>query len=106
MFPEIYRSQELLQNNSEDLFFMRNQAMANSHNFENLPMMQGSPVMGLHALNPMLKGKIFKGSVAAKNKSFSDTYKVNELIVINFSHLLYLLTIDHNIKFISITNKI
>jgi len=59
--------------------------MAISHNFESNPLLQsGSPIIGPQAFNPMLRGKIFRGSVAAKNKLFSDTYKVNELIVISF----------------------
>jgi len=70
----------LLQNNSEDLYFPKSQALAVSHNLEGVPL-PGSPLIGPQAFNPMLRGKLFRGSVAAKNKMFSETYKVNELIV-------------------------
>jgi len=83
VFPEIFRSQELLKNHSEDLYVPNNQAMAISHNFESLQLWQaGSPVMGPQQFfNPNQRGKLFRGSVAAKNKLFSDSYKINELIV-------------------------
>lgn len=70
----------MLQNNSEDLYFPKSQALAVSHNLEGVPL-PGSPLIGPQAFNPMLRGKLFRGSVAAKNKMFSETYKVNELIV-------------------------
>ena len=71
-----------MQNNSEDLYVMKNQVMAVSHNFESMPFgLPGSPGLGPQQFNPIQRGKLFRGSVAAKNKLFSDTYKVNELIV-------------------------
>lgn len=70
----------MLQNNSEDLYFPKSQALAVSHNLEGVPL-PGSPLIGPQAFNPMLRGKLFRGSVASKNKMFSDTYKVTELIV-------------------------
>jgi hypothetical protein len=45
----------------------------------------GSPTNAIAPFNPFMKGKIIKGSVVAKSKVFSDTNKINELIVINIS---------------------
>lgn len=43
----------------------------------------GSPLNGPTPFNPFAtKGKIMRGSVAAKSKNFSEGYKVNELIKI------------------------
>lgn len=41
----------------------------------------GSPLNGPTPFNPFTKGKIMRGSVAAKSKAFSETHKVHELIV-------------------------
>lgn len=70
---------------------LKNQAMAISHNFESMPFGQpGSPLLGPQPFNPIQRGKLFRGSVAAKNKLFSDNYKVDELIVIIFSFIFFL----------------
>lgn len=67
------------------MYLLKNQAMAVSQNYESMPFGQpGSPGLGPQPFNPIQRGKLFRGSVAAKNKLFSDTYKVNELIVKKF----------------------
>lgn len=87
LFPEIVRTQELLNNNTEDLFFPKNQTLNISHNYD-MPKTfhygngNGSPTNTFAPFNPFMKGKIIKGSVVAKSKVFSDTNKINELIVL------------------------
>lgn len=78
----------MFNNNTEDLYFFKNQGLNISHN-NDMPKTfhhhgNGSPPYGPMPFNPFAKGKIIKGSVAAKSKNFSETFKVNEMMVIIF----------------------
>lgn len=69
-------------NSNEDIYLMKNQSMALNQNYiVSGNIRQGTPGVINQGFNPGSRGKIIKGSVVAKNKQFSDSYKVSELIV-------------------------